>query len=120
MVRFPTILATLACSTALAFALVPASAQTHNHAQMPSHQDAASSPDAATLSAGEVKKVDKDTGTLTIEHGPLVNLKMPGMTMVFDVADPSMLRQVKVGDQIRFRAEDVNGALTVTKLELAH
>ena len=42
---------------------------------------------------------------------------MPGMTMVFRVQDAGMLDRVKPGDTIRFLAEKVNGALTVTKLE---
>lgn len=71
-----------------------------------------------TLSEGVVKKVDKAQGKLTIKHGPLENLGMPGMTMVFRVQDASWLDQVKPGDNIRFLADKVNGALTVTTLEV--
>ncbi|MCC8405615.1 copper-binding protein [Paraburkholderia sp. MMS20-SJTN17] len=70
-----------------------------------------------TMSHGEVKKVDTAAGKLTIKHGPLENLGMDAMTMVFKVKDPAMLSQVKVGDRIDFVAEEVNGALTVTKLQ---
>ena len=73
--------------------------------------------DAAAMSAGEVKKIDKEAGKITIKHGPLANLDMPAMTMVFRVKDPAMLDRVKVGDQIHFVAEKVNGALTVAKIE---
>jgi len=72
-----------------------------------------------TLSDGEIRKVDKDAKKLTIKHGPLKNLDMPGMTMVFRVKDPAMLDQVKKGDKVRFVAEDANGAYTVTKIEPA-
>jgi Cu/Ag efflux protein CusF len=72
---------------------------------------------AAAMSSGEVKKVDKDTGKITIKHGPLDNLGMPAMTMVFHVADPAMLEQVKPGDKIAFIAERKNGVLTVVKME---
>jgi len=72
---------------------------------------------AAALTVGEVRKVDKDARKITIKHGPIVNLDMPAMTMVFQVKAPSMLEQVKTGDKIRFRAEDVKGALTVTRIE---
>ena len=72
---------------------------------------------AAPLSDGEVTKVDKDAGKLTIRHGELKNLDMPPMAMVFRVKDPVMLGQVKVGTRIRFTAEKVGGALTVTELE---
>lgn len=70
-----------------------------------------------SMSHGEVKKVDATAGKLTIKHGPLENLGMEAMTMVFKVKDPAMLSQVKVGDKIDFVAEEVNGALTVTKLQ---
>lgn len=84
------------------------------------HQPAA---DAAAVSAqfadGEVRKVDKETGKVTIKHGPIPNLDMPGMTMVFRVSDPAMLDQLKAGEKIRFTAEKAGGAYTVTKVESA-
>ncbi|GAB7547733.1 copper-binding protein [Cupriavidus sp. 8B] len=72
----------------------------------------------AAMSEGEVKKVDVSAGKLTIKHGPLTNLDMDAMTMVFRVKDPAMLIQVKEGDKIKFAAEKVNGALTVTTLQV--
>ncbi|MGT2490303.1 copper-binding protein [Cupriavidus basilensis] len=76
------------------------------------------SSSAASMSHGEVEgKVDNSAGKLTIKHGPLENLGMEGMTMVFRVKDPAMIAQVKAGDKIDFVAEDLNGALTVTKLQ---
>ena len=83
--------------------------------------DAASVPAAtaaASMSEGEIKKIDTAAGKLTIKHGPLDNLGMAPMTMVFRVKDPAMLTQVQVGSKIRFIAEKVNGALTVTALEV--
>jgi len=73
----------------------------------------------AEMSQGEIRNIDKDNGKLTIKHGELKNIGMPGMTMVFRVKDPAMLTQVKVGDQIHFVAEKVGGALTVTALQVA-
>ncbi|WP_342306625.1 copper-binding protein [Burkholderia pseudomallei] len=69
------------------------------------------------MSHGEVKKVDTAAGRLTIKHGPLENLGMGAMTMVFKVKDPAMLSQVKAGDTIDFVADEVDGALTVVKLQ---
>jgi Cu/Ag efflux protein CusF len=74
---------------------------------------------AAALSDGEVRKVDKDAKKITIKHGPLAALDMPPMTMVFQVKDPAMLEQVKAGDKVKFQAEKVGGAFTVTKIERA-
>ncbi len=65
---------------------------------------------------GEVVKVDKPAGKITLKHAPIKNLDMDAMTMVFRVADQAMLDKVKAGDKIEFEADRVNGALTVTKI----
>jgi Cu/Ag efflux protein CusF len=82
-----------------------------------SHHPASASQ--AELSDGEVRRIDKDAKKITIRHGPLKNLDMPPMTMVFQVKDPAMLDQVKAGDKIRFSAEKTGGAYTVTTLQPA-
>ena len=74
----------------------------------------------AALSDGEIRKVDKSAGKVTIKHGPLANLDMMPMTMVFRVKDAAWLGQMKAGEKIRFRAERINGALTVTQYEPAN
>ena len=74
---------------------------------------------ATALTDGEIRRVDKEAKKLTIRHGPIQNLDMPGMTMVFQVKDPAMLDQVKAGDKIKFSAEKVGGAFTVTRIEPA-
>lgn len=71
----------------------------------------------AELTDGEVKKVDKETGKITLRHGELKNLNMAAMTMVFRVKDPSMLDQVKVGSKVKFAADRVNGAVTIVQLQ---
>jgi Cu/Ag efflux protein CusF len=73
----------------------------------------------ATLSEGEVRKVDKSAKKITIKHGPLANLDMPPMTMVFQVKDPALLDKVKAGDKVKFKAEKVGGAFTVMSIEPA-
>jgi Cu/Ag efflux protein CusF len=69
--------------------------------------------------SGEVVKVDKATGRITLKHGPIRKLDMDAMTMVFRVADPAMLDMVKAGDKVRFEADRVNGAITITTLDKA-
>ena len=66
---------------------------------------------------GVVKKVDKSAGKVTLSHGPLTNLSMPAMTMVFRVKDVNWLDQMKAGDKIRFMADNVNGAVTIVHFE---
>ena len=56
---------------------------------------------------------------MTLKHGPLTNLDMPAMTMVFKVLDPKMLDGIKEGDKVKFSADRVNGAITVTAIEAA-
>ena len=68
---------------------------------------------------GVVKKVDKSAGKVTLSHGPLTNLDMPAMTMVFRVKDAGWLEQMKAGDKIRFMADNVNGAVTIVHFEPA-
>lgn len=66
---------------------------------------------------GQVTKIDEGAGKVTLKHGPIKNLDMDSMTMVFRVKDPAMLKAVKVGDQVKFEADRVNGALTIVKIE---
>ena len=95
----------------------PGLAQATNHAAPQSASQAARP--AGALVEGEVRKVDKDTGKITLRHGAIVNLDMPPMTMVFQVKDPTLLDTVKAGDKIRFAAGKAGGAYTVTRLESA-
>jgi Cu(I)/Ag(I) efflux system periplasmic protein CusF len=68
---------------------------------------------------GEVKKIDKAQGRITLKHGDIKHLDMPPMTMVFRVTDPKMLDSVAVGDKVRFAADKVGGNYTVTSLSKA-
>jgi len=89
-----------------------------NHAE---HGDGMNHAAMSTmLSEGVVRKVDKRQGKLTLRHGPLENLDMPAMTMVFRVTEAAWLDQFKPGDNVRFRADRVNGMLTVTSIDIVH
>lgn len=82
---------------------------------------AASTPVAAIaeMAEGEVRKIDKETKKITLKHGFIKSIDMPPMTMVFQVKDVALLDKAKVGDKVRFQAEDNKGAFTVTVLEIA-
>jgi Cu(I)/Ag(I) efflux system periplasmic protein CusF len=73
----------------------------------------------APQSEGEVRKVDLAYGKVTLRHGPLANLDMPAMTMVFTATDPKLLAGLKVGDKVRFNADKKDGAYIVTAIEVA-
>jgi uncharacterized cupredoxin-like copper-binding protein/Cu/Ag efflux protein CusF len=72
---------------------------------------------------GDVRRVDKANGKITLRHGPLVGLKdadgkdMPGMTMVFGVADPARLDSLQAGDKVRFTVARDKGALVIRSIE---
>jgi len=66
----------------------------------------------------EVKKIDEGAGKITLKHGAAKSMGMDeGMTMVYRVKDPAMLKQVKVGDTVKFDAESGDSGFTVTKLQ---
>lgn len=81
------------------------------------HHGGAAAGAAATLADGEIRRVDKEARKLTIKHGPIPNLDMPAMTMVFQVKDAAMLDQVKAGDKVKFQAEKAGGQYTVIRIE---
>jgi Cu(I)/Ag(I) efflux system periplasmic protein CusF len=95
---------------------VPALAQPASDTNPQPPAQAAARP-ASALTDGEVRKVEKDTGKITIRHGAIANLDMPPMTMVFHVSDPTLLDSVQPGDPIRFAAEKLGGVFTVTLLQ---
>ncbi|MFG5777386.1 copper-binding protein [Comamonas sp. J-3] len=122
----PNSIATLCLSLALA---APALAQDHSaHAghgaaaasSAPAAAPATSSTEAV-MTAGEITRVDARSGKLTIRHEDIQNLNMPAMTMVFSLKDATQAQaaQYKAGDKVRFHAEDNNGALVITQIELA-
>lgn len=87
------------------------SQETLNQADKPATDD--------RYTSGEILKVDTAQGKLTIRHGDIKNLGMPGMTMNFKVKDPAILDAVQVGDQVQFVVERQNGSLLITELKKA-
>jgi Cu(I)/Ag(I) efflux system periplasmic protein CusF len=70
--------------------------------------------------SGQVTKIDESANKITIKHGPLKKFDMDeGMTMVFHVQDPALLKAVKAGDKVRFVLGRVNGQFTVMKIQKA-
>ena len=108
----------IAAAFVVASLFAPLALADSNHGKK-EHGGHGASAQAGAMSEGEVRKVDKEAKKLTIRHGPLANLDMPAMTMVFQVKDPAMLEQVKAGDKIRFQADKVGSAYTVTHIESA-
>ena len=106
--------ATPLIAAVLSLAAWPAGAQstTMDHSKM------AMSP-TQVMTDGEIRKVDKDAGKMTIKHGEIKHMEMPPMTMVFAAGDKAMLDRVKVGDKVRFMAVQDNGRMVVTEIQVA-
>ena len=103
-------LITAAAAATLAMAVVPLA-----WAQAATDKTAA----ASDMTDAEVRKIDKDNNKITLKHGEIKNLDMPGMTMVFQLKDAAMLTTLKPGDKVKFKAEKIGGAYTVTQIEAA-
>ena len=100
---------------------MPAAAQERQQghdSHHPSQASPAAAP-AADLTEGEVRRVDRGAGKLTLRHGEIRNLDMPPMTMVFGVRDPAVLAALKPGDKVRFRVVEEGGSYVVTEIQPA-
>ena len=69
-----------------------------------------------TMTTGEVKRIDAPRGKLTIKHGEITNLDMPGMTMVFDVVDTNQITGIKKGDKVLFHVEMDGQRMVITDI----
>lgn len=74
-------------------------------------------PAGDALTEAVVRQVDLATGMITLKHGALDNVGMPPMTMTFKAKDIAMAKRVRAGDSVRVRVENVDGVMTVVKLE---
>ena len=104
-----------------AAALAPAWAASHQggHAAQGDHGKPTAQAAAGDMTDGEVRKVDKEGGKLTLKHADIKSLDMPAMTMVFVVKDKALLDKLKAGDKIRFKAINDAGKYTVTEMQMA-
>ncbi|HEU5293860.1 MAG TPA: copper-binding protein [Burkholderiaceae bacterium] len=104
-----------ALAATLIACMPPAWSQTNANDHAAHH--AASAPSIAAMADGEVRKIDKAQAKVTLRHGPIANLDMPSMTMVFKVADAKMLDAISEGDKVQFAADKVNGVYTVIAIK---
>ena len=120
MKNFKPLLVTLAFAASAPFA-ISAYAQAMDHSKMGGMNMPGTKMDAmpSSMTEGEVRKIDKETKKITLKHGDIKNLDMPGMTMVFQVKDAALLDKVKVGEKVRFTADKADGVIVVTSIEAA-
>jgi len=96
---------------------VPAFAQ-HKHG--PVTTAAAAKGATPELADGEIRRIDAAKGVVLLRHGEIRSLNMGAMTMSFRLKDPAMAAQLKVGDKVRFAAEQQGETLLITRIEKAH
>lgn len=115
-VRSMSVAAMLAVLTATAYADnghdhgAPGKSQASGHSAGHTHP-------SESLATGTVRALDAKSGQVTIAHGPLANLGMGAMTTPFKVRDPAMLKSIKVGQSVRFAAQQADGTYTLTRVE---
>jgi Cu(I)/Ag(I) efflux system membrane fusion protein len=64
-------------------------------------EQAAAPAAPGTFSAtGELTVVNQDT--VMIDHGEIVELDWPAMTMTYEVPNPAMVANLQAGEQVRF------------------
>src|SRR4029453_12708637 len=89
-------------SALFAAMILMASAASFAEGQTGAGATASGTAQASGMTAGEVRKIDRENKKITLKHGEIKNLEMPSMTMVFQVKDPAMLDAVKEGDKVQF------------------
>ena len=104
-------------SLATLFALLPLATQAAGGHDAHAGHAAMHSTAEGGMVDGVVKKIDKASGKVTVAHGPLTNLNMPAMTMVFRVKEAAWLDQMRTDGKIRFTADSINGTLTIVRFE---
>ncbi len=97
----------------------PLTAVAANHDQHAGHlsANAADADKKPEMVDAEVRKIDLDAKKITLKHGPIKSLDMPGMTMVFQIKDNKILDNIKVGDKVKFSTEQTKSGYVVTSIE---
>lgn len=91
---------------------------TMGHGHMDHGKMAATKPGhASDITEGEVRKVNQETGKVTIQHGDIRHLGMPAMTMAFSVNTPGLLDGVQTSDKVKFKVIKENDRLVITELQ---
>ncbi len=112
MNTFSKLLVASTCAFGLASPLASFAQAAMDHSKMESAQ-------APAMTDGEIKKIDPANGKVTIKHGDIKHLDMPGMTMVFTAKDKGILSNLKPGDRVKFMVVSEGGKMVVTEIQAA-
>ena len=95
-----------ALATAISFTVTTATAQARTEAAA-----------KAEFTNGEIRKVDLQEKKFTLQHEEIKNLRMPPMTMNYEVRDAAWLSKFKAGDKVRFKAAQDGNRYVVTEIQ---
>ena len=109
----------VASAAALSLVLTgPALAQmTMDHGKMGMDQGKMPMAAAPSMTDGEIRKIDKENGKVTIKHAEIKSLDMPGMTMVFTAKEKSLLDKIQTGDKVKFAVINDGGKMVITDIQ---
>ncbi|MDP2017694.1 copper-binding protein [Hydrogenophaga sp.] len=117
MNRYTRTVAQILAATALSMSLPSMAQTTMDHSKMGMDQGKMGMAAAPGMTDGEVRKIDKENGKITIKHGEIKHMDMPPMSMVFNVKDKAMLDKVQVGEKIQFIVVQDAGKMVVTDIK---
>jgi Cu(I)/Ag(I) efflux system protein CusF len=108
----------LACAVIVSFA-IGETALAQPAAKPMADMPGMSMPASATKTGkgtGVITEIDAKGGTLTIKHEAIKTLGWPAMTMSFNAVPASLLRGLKVGQEIGFDAKQGSGLPEITAI----
>jgi Cu(I)/Ag(I) efflux system protein CusF len=117
MNRYTQTVVQLLAAAALSLSLPAMAQMTMDHSKIGMDQAKTGTVAAPGLTDGEVRKIDKENGKITIKHGEIKHMDMPPMTMVFNAKDKALLDKVQVGEKIQFIVIQDAGKMVVTDIQ---
>ena len=66
---------------------------------------------------GVIQHIDQEKRTVTIKHGPLQGIKVPGMTMSYVVKDKAMLSNLQPQQNVEFELTYENRRYFITSIK---
>jgi len=93
-------------ATAVSFTVTTATAQARTEATA-----------KVDFTNGEIRKVDLQEKKFTLKHDEIKNLRMPPMTMNYEVRDAAWLTAFKAGDKVRFKVVQEGNRYIVTEIQ---
>lgn len=117
MKRYAKTVSRILTATALSLSLPLMAQASADHSKMGMDHSKMGMAAAPGMTDGEIRKIDKENGKVTIRHGEIKHLDMPPMSMVFNVKDKTMLDKVQVGEKIQFIVVQDAGKMVVTDIK---